>query len=213
MKKFKLWIEGEPLQEEVWDRELNAPKTVDILFDEEPRKATNERFSTILFSEDEWKRLEQEIGTTLKGVDGYTKFLNNMTAKAGEKVDDLYTAADILGYGKFIHVDEDMPIFIDELDKYPYAICKGGDLRDAISCGEAFFDSDAYAIEKWDGSNWVWIWGDSYEEVEVNDIKDLLNDVEDYSAVEEIKAEISKSSVEENRDVDTNKNSRKNLIK
>ena len=76
-----------------------------------------------------------------------------------------------------------------------------------------FFDSDAYAIEKWNGSNWVWIWGDSYEEVEVNDIKDLLNDVEDYSAVEEIKAEISKSSVEENRDVDTNKNSRKNLAK
>ena len=39
------------------------------------------------------------------------------------------------------------------------------------------------------------------------------NQVEDYSAVEEIKAEISKSSVEENRDVDTNKNSRKNLAK
>ena len=47
MKKFKLWIEGEPLQEEVWDRELNAPKTVDILFDEEPRKATNELMSLI----------------------------------------------------------------------------------------------------------------------------------------------------------------------
>ena len=40
-----------------------------------------------------------------------------------------------------------------------------------------------------------------------------FEDVEDYSAVEEIKAEISKSSVEENRDVDTNKNSRKNLAK
>jgi len=36
-----------------------------------------------------------------------------------------------------------------------------------------------------------------------------LDDVEDYSAVEEIKAEISKSSVEENRDVDTNKNSKR----
>ena len=35
------------------------------------------------------------------------------------------------------------------------------------------------------------------------------NQVEDYSAVEEIKAEISKSSVEENRDVDTNKNSKR----
>ena len=38
------------------------------------------------------------------------------------------------------------------------------------------------------------------------------NQVEDYSAVEEIKAEISKNS-EEKIDVDTNKNSRKNLAK
>jgi|GEM_PF-6939509 len=38
------------------------------------------------------------------------------------------------------------------------------------------------------------------------------NQVEDYSAVEEIKAEISKNS-EEKTSVDTNKNSRKNLVK
>ena len=44
MKSFKMYVDGVAIQEEVFDETVGSPLMVDCVFDDEPRKAFNDRF-------------------------------------------------------------------------------------------------------------------------------------------------------------------------
>lgn len=97
------------------------------------KKIISERFEAILFTAEEWNRLKIEIGAEPT----YENFINFISAKAGESESDLYSAFDLLGYGRYIHCNEDNPYYIDELNAYPFGILKNE--NNDIECGELNF--------------------------------------------------------------------------
>lgn len=100
------------------------------------RKTISERFEAILFTAGEWDKLKNEIGTEPT----YENFINFISAKAGEYESDLYAAFNLLGYGRYIHCNEDNPYYIDELNAYPYSIVEGE--NETAIIGETYFSID-----------------------------------------------------------------------
>lgn len=97
------------------------------------KKTISERFEAILFTADEWNKLKNEISAEPT----YKNFINFISAKAGENESDLYSAFDLLGYGRYIHCNEDNPYYIDELNAYPFGILKNE--NNDRECGELSF--------------------------------------------------------------------------
>lgn len=97
------------------------------------RETISERFEVILFTAEEWDRLKVEIGAEPT----YENFINFISEKAGGREEDLYSAFDLLGYGRYIHCNEDNPYYIDELNAYPYGILKNE--NNDIECGKLSF--------------------------------------------------------------------------
>ncbi len=93
----------------------------------------SERFEVILFTDEEWDRLKTEIGTEPT----YENFINFISEKTGDREEDLYSAFDLLGYGHYIHCNEDNPQNINELNTYPYGILKNE--NNDKECGELSF--------------------------------------------------------------------------
>lgn len=97
------------------------------------KKTISERFEAILFTASEWDKLKNEIGAEPT----YENFINFISAKAGEYESDLYSAFDFLGYGRYIHCNEDNPYYIDDLNAYPFGILENE--NNDVECGELRF--------------------------------------------------------------------------
>ena len=97
------------------------------------KEKISERFEAILFTADEWDRLKVEIDAEPT----YENFINFISAKAGEYESDLYAAFNLLGYGRYIHCNEDNPYYIDELTAYPFGILENK--NNDVECGELSF--------------------------------------------------------------------------
>ena len=97
------------------------------------KKTISERFEAILFTDDEWEKLKNEIGAEPT----YENFINLISKKAGEYESDLYAAFNLLGYGRYIHCNEDNPYHIDELNTYNFGILENE--NNDIECGELRF--------------------------------------------------------------------------
>lgn len=161
MKRFKFFVDGASIQEEVFDENVGTTVMVDRVFDDEPRKAFNDRFEVLGLSSLEFQKLERIIGFSLDRDDrgNYIKLFQSLKEKDINGVFDLYN---FLGFGDYFHVDEDCPEFLDTFDKYEYVIYKGESCDD-YSAGQNLLDSDVYAVVDESGK---WIFGDCYEEVE-----------------------------------------------
>ena len=162
MKSFKLYVDGAAIQEEVFDANIGATVMVDRVFDNEPRKAFNDRFEVLGLSALELQKLEKIIGTSLQGSDYPDNFLKIFQALEGKDVNGVFDLYNFLGFGDYFHIDEDCPEFLDIFDKYEYVICEGESCDD-YSAGQKFLDSDVYAVIDESGK---WIFGDYYEEIE-----------------------------------------------
>ena len=97
------------------------------------KKTISERFEAILFTDSEWDKLKKEIGAEPT----YENFINLISKKAGEYESDLYAAFNLLGYGRYIHCNEDNPYHIDELNTYNFGILENE--NNDIECGELRF--------------------------------------------------------------------------
>ena len=162
MKSFKLYVDGAAIQEEVFDANIGATVMVDRVFDNEPRKAFNDRFEVLGLSALELQKLEKIIGTSLQGSDYPDNFLKIFQALEGKDVNGVFDLYNFLGFGDYFHIDEGCPEFLDIFDKYEYVICEGESCDD-YSAGQNFLDSDVYAVIDESGK---WIFGDYYEEIE-----------------------------------------------
>ena len=162
MKSFKLYVDGAAIQEEVFDANIGATVMVDRVFDNEPRKAFNDRFEVLGLSALELQKLEKIIGTSLQGSDYPDNFLKIFQALEGKDVNGVFDLYNFLGFGDYFHIDEGCPEFLDIFDKYEYVICEGESCDD-YSAGQKFLDSDVYAVIDESGK---WIFGDYYEEIE-----------------------------------------------
>lgn len=162
MKSFKLYVDGAAIQEEVFDANIGATVMVDRVFDNEPRKAFNDRFEVLGLSALELQKLEKIIGTSLQGSDYPDNFLKIFQALEGKDVNGVFDLYNFLGFGDYFHIDEGCPEFLDIFDKYEYVICEGESCDD-YSAGQKFLDSDVYAVIDDSGK---WIFGDYYEEIE-----------------------------------------------
>ena len=161
MKRFKMFVDGASIQEEVFDENVGTTVMVDRVFNDEPRKAFNDRFEVLGLSSSEVQKLEKIIGLSFDRDDrgNYIKIFESLSGKDINGVFDLYN---FLGFGDYFHVDEDRPEFLDTFDKYEYVICKGESCDD-YSAGQNLLDSDVYAVVDESGR---WVFGDYYEEVE-----------------------------------------------
>ena len=124
-KGFKLYIDGEVVKDKFDE---------DIIVYDEPKKITSDRFQILLFTTEQKEKLFQylDIKPTGKETDKelYEIIFEKAEQKYKEKIDfpdDLY---EMIGYGKFIHVDEDNIQFIDELEEYPFSIWDGEAIGD-----------------------------------------------------------------------------------
>ena len=162
MKRFKLYVDGSAIQEEVFDENVGAPVMVYRVFSDEPRKAFNDRFEVLGLSALELQKLEKIIGTSLQGSDYPDNFLKIFQALEGKDVNGVFDLYNFLGFGDYFHINEGCPEFLDTFDKYEYVICEGESCDD-YSAGQKFLDSDVYAVIDESGK---WIFGDYYEEIE-----------------------------------------------
>ena len=162
MKSFKLYIDGAAIQEEVFDETVGSSVMVDRLFDDEPRKAFNDRFEVLGLSALEFQKLEKIIGVSFDRFDDRGNYLKIFKALEDKDVCGVFDLYNFLGFGDYFHVDEDQPEFLDTFDKYEYVIYKGESCDD-YSAGENLLDSDAYAVIDQSGE---WIFGDYYEELD-----------------------------------------------
>lgn len=158
-KGFKLYIDGEVVKDKFDE---------DIIVYDEPKKITSDRFQILLFTTEQKEKLFQylDIKPTGKETDKelYEIIFEKAEQKYKEKIDfpdDLY---EMIGYGKFIHVDEDNIQFIDELEEYPFSIWDGEAIGD-IGAGETSIYSEWYGVQQWNGSNWNWIYCKEYEKI------------------------------------------------
>ena len=97
------------------------------------KKIISERFEAILFTAEEWDKLKVEIGAEPT----YENFINFISKKAGDREENLYSAYNLLGYGRYIHCNEDNPQYINELNIYPYGILENE--NNDKECGEISF--------------------------------------------------------------------------
>lgn len=158
-KGFKLYIDGETVKNKFDE---------DIIVYNEPRKITSDRFQILLFTAEQKEKLFKDLNIKPTGKETNKELYETIFKKAEQKYkekidfpDDLY---EIIGYGEFIHVNEDNIQFIDELEKYPFSIWDGETIGD-IGAGETNIDSEWYGVQQWNGSNWIWICGNDYEEI------------------------------------------------
>jgi len=158
-KGFKLYINNETVKDKFGE---------DIIVYDEPKKITSDRFQILLFTTEQKEQLfkDLDIKSTGKEIDKelYEAIFEKAEQKYKEKInfpDDLY---EIIGYGKFIHVNEDNIQFINELEEYPFSIWSGETIGD-IGAGRTNIDSEWYGVQQWTGSDWIWICGNDYEEI------------------------------------------------
>lgn len=161
MKSFKLYVDGAAIQEEVFDDSVGSSVMVDRFFDNEPRKAFNDRFEVLGLSSSEVQKFEKIIGFSFDKFDDRGNYLKIFEALSGKDVNGVFDLYNFLGFGDYFHIDEDRPEFLDTFDKYEYVICEGEASND-YSAGQNFLDSDVYAVIDESGK---WIFGDYYEEV------------------------------------------------
>lgn len=158
-KGFKLYIDGETVKDKFDE---------DIIVYDEPRKITNERFCILLFTTEQKEKLfkDLDIKPTRKETDKelYEMIFKKAEQKYKEKIDFIDDLYEVLDYGEYMHVDEDNPQFIDDLEKYPFSIWNGemvGDWR----AGETNIYSNCYGIQIGNWPNWKWVFCDDYEEI------------------------------------------------
>lgn len=162
MKRFKMFVDGASIQEEVFDENVGTTVVVDRVFNDEPRKAFNDRFEVLGLSSSEVQKLEKIIGFSFDRFDDRGNYLKIFEALSGKDINGVFDLYNFLGFGDYFHVDEDRPEFLDTFDKYEYVICKGESCDDC-SAGQNLLNSDVYAVVDKSGK---WIFGDCYEEVE-----------------------------------------------
>lgn len=158
-KGFKLYIDGETVKDIFGE---------DIIVYDEPRKITNERFCILLFTAEQKKKLFKNLDIKLTGKETERELYETIFEKAEQKynkkidfIDDLY---EVLGYGEYIHVNEDNVQFVDNLEKYPFSIWDGAMVGD-FGAGETNIYSNCYGIQIGNWPNWKWIFCDDYEEI------------------------------------------------
>ena len=158
-KGFKLYIDGETVKDIFGE---------DIIVYDEPRKITNERFCILLFTAEQKKELFKNLDIKLTGKKTERELYETIFEKAEQKynkkidfIDDLY---EVLGYGEYIHVNEDNVQFVDDLEKYPFSIWDGAMVGD-FGAGETNIYSNCYGIQIGNWPNWKWIFCDDYEEI------------------------------------------------
>jgi len=158
-KGFKLYIDGETVKDIFGE---------DIIVYDEPRKITNERFCILLFTAEQKKKLFKNLDIKLTGKETERELYETIFEKAEQKynkkidfIDDLY---EVLGYGEYIHVNEDNVQFVDDLEKYPFSIWDGAMVGD-FGAGETNIYSNCYGIQIGNWPNWKWIFCDDYEEI------------------------------------------------
>lgn len=158
-KGFKLYIDGEVVKD-------NFDK--DIIVYDEPRKMTNERFCILLFTAEQKEKLFKDLDIKPTGKETNKELYEIIFEKAEKKykekidfIDDLY---EILDYGEYIHVDEDNPQFVDDLEKYPFSIWEGEAIGDN-GAGETNIDSEWYGIQIGNWPNWKWVYCEEYKEI------------------------------------------------
>ena len=100
------------------------------------RSIISERFEAILFTAEEWEKLKSEIGNE-PTIDNLFLFLSEKNKNSDISIDEI---TDILGYGRYIHCNEDCPYNIDELNSYPYSIVEGE--NETAIIGETYFSID-----------------------------------------------------------------------
>lgn len=158
-KSFKLYIDGETVKDK-----LNK----DIIVHDEPKKVTSERFRILLFTTEQKEKLFKDLTLKPTGKETNKKLYEMIFEKAEQKyktkidfIDDLY---DAIGYGKFMHVDEDNVKFVDELEEYPFSIWEGEAIGDN-GAGETNIYSEWYGIQIGKWPKWEWIYCKEYEEI------------------------------------------------
>lgn len=162
MKSFKLYVNGAAIQEQVFDESVGSSVMVDRFFNDEPRKAFNDRFEVLGLSTLEFQKLEKIIGTSFDRFDDRGNYLKIFKALEGKDINGIFDLYDFLGFGDYFHIDEDQPEFLDTFDKYEYVIYKGESCDD-YSAGQNLLASDFYAVVDESGK---WIFGDYYEELD-----------------------------------------------
>lgn len=158
-KGFKLYIDGEVVKDKIDE---------DIIVYDEPRKVTNERFCILLFTAEQKEKLFKDLDIKPTGKETNKELYEIIFEKAEQKykekidfIDDLY---EILDYGEYIHVDEDNPQFVDDLEKYPFSIWEGEAIGDN-GAGETNIDSEWYGIQIGNWPNWKWVYCKEYKKI------------------------------------------------
>ena len=159
IKGFKLYIDGETIKN-IFDE--------DIMVYEEPRKITNETFCILLFTTEQKKKLfkDLDIKQTRKETDKelYETIFEKAEKKYKEKIFYIADLYEVLGYGEYMHVNEDNPQFVDDLEKYPFSIWDGEMVGD-WGAGETNIYSNCYGIQIGNWPNWKWVFCDNYKEI------------------------------------------------
>lgn len=116
------------------------------------------------FTKEEYERLQKELNISLnpyEGRENAEKIFNAIKLLSNREVEYIDEIVDWLGYGKYFHINEDNPMFIDEFDDFYFIIEEGeNSLADADINTT---DSDYYAVVT-NGGKWVWC--DSYEKLD-----------------------------------------------
>ena len=158
-KGFKLYIDGETIKN-IFDE--------DIIVYEEPRKMTNETFCILLFTTEQKKKLfeDLDIKQTRKETDKelYETIFEKAEKKYKEKIFYIADLYEVLGYGEYMHVNEDNPQFVDDLEKYPFSIWDGEMVGD-WGAGETNIYSNCYRIQIGNWPNWKWVFCNNYKEI------------------------------------------------
>ena len=137
------------------------------IFADEPRKIITERVEILALTQKEWAEMLRRLGiavTNLYDAQNYRDIIEAANALCDDEICGVFDLAQWLGFGEYRHIDEDFPAFVDEFDEFPYIVWSG---EAASDCGAGwnFLDSEFYAVQQWNGSNWVFAYGDDYEEV------------------------------------------------
>lgn len=100
------------------------------------KKTISERFEAILFTNEEWEKLRSEIGNE-PTINNFFLFLSEKNKSGDISIDEITY---ILGYGRYIHCNEDCPYNIYELNSYPYSIVEAE--NETAIIGETYFSID-----------------------------------------------------------------------
>ena len=145
-KGFKLYLDGEVVKDKFDE---------DIIVYDEPRKVTNERLFKDLDIKPTGKETDKEL---------YETIFEKAEQKYKEKICYIADLYEVLGYGEYMHVSEDNPQFIDDLEKYPFSIWEGEAIGDN-GAGETNIDSEWYGIQIGNWPNWKWVYCKEYKEI------------------------------------------------